>query len=154
MDAKEAVNATDIRRAAMDLLARREHSKRELQQKLALRFSNRDLIDSELERLCREHLQSDARYTEVYLHSRAQRLYGPSRIKAELRERGITDEIIAVAFAAVDIDWSANLRKLESNKFGTKPPADLREKAKRIRFLQYRGFGGVAVSDTFENSDS
>ncbi len=143
----DETSAIDIRRAAMDLLARREHSKRELQQKLVLRFSNRPLIENEIERLCSERLQSDARFAEVYLHSRAQRLYGPVRIKAELRERGIAEDIIAAAFAAADIDWPANLHKLETGKFGRKPPADMKEKAKRVRFLQYRGFGGIAVND-------
>ncbi|MFT3931402.1 MAG: regulatory protein RecX [Spongiibacteraceae bacterium] len=141
------ISATDIRRAAMDLLARREHSKRELQQKLALRFSNRDLIEQEIQRLCDEHLQSDARFAEAYLHARAQRLYGPQRIKAELKERGISPDVIATAFRQSNIDWSANLRKLEINKFGSTPPADVSARAKRIRFLQYRGFSGIPSGD-------
>lgn len=128
----------------MDLLARREHSRRELQQKLAQRFPDNHLIDHEIERLCDEHLQSDERFAEIYLHSRAQRLYGPLRIKAELRERGIADTIIAKIFNQVAIDWYANRQKLELNKFGDKPPIDLKEKAKRMRFLQYRGFGAIA----------
>lgn len=150
-DAK--ATAISIRRTAMDLLACREHSRRELQQKLALRFSDSDLIDSELDRLCSERLQSDERYAEAYLHSRAQRLYGPTRIKAELRERGIAEDIVAAVFSAAAIDWSANLRTLESKKFGLKPPADLREKAKRIRFLQYRGFGGIVADDLLDASN-
>lgn len=140
-------SAKDIRRAAMDLLARREHSQRELQQKLALRFSNRDLIDNEIERLRDERLQSDKRYAEVYLFSRAQRLYGPMRIRAELRERGITEALIVMVFKEADIDWSVNLRTLEANKFGVKPPVDMKEKAKRLRFFQYRGFAGISVDD-------
>ncbi len=144
----DEVKSSDIRRAAMDLLARREHSKRELRQKLLLRFSNSHLIDQEIERLCEEHLQSDSRYAEAYLYSRAQRLYGPSRIRAEMRERGIDDEIIASAFLHADIDWQANLRKLEVSKFGLKSPANLQEKARRMRFIQYRGFGGVSKTDT------
>lgn len=136
-------SATDIRRAAMDLLARREHSRRELQQKLAARFYDRVLIDNEIDKLCSERLQSDSRFAEVYLHSRAQRLYGPARIRAELRERGITEAIIAAAFASAEIDWSANLRQLEANKYGRKPAADIKERAKRLRFLQYRGFAGI-----------
>lgn len=143
----DEVKATDIRRAAMDLLARREHSKRELYQKLVLRFSNHDLIDQEIARLCDENLQSDARYAEAYLHARAQRLYGPHRIKAELKERGIAAEIIAATFQQSDIDWQANLHRLEISKFGLKSPTDMPEKAKRIRFIQYRGFGGIASND-------
>lgn len=136
----DEAHAIQIRRAAMDLLARREHSKRELQQKLALRFSPQDIIDHEVERLCAECLQSDARFAEIYLNSRAQRLYGPNRIKAELRERGIADEIIVTTFLNADIDWQANLQKLKIGKFGHLPPADFKEKAKRLRFIQYRGF--------------
>ncbi len=124
----------------MDLLARREHSYRELLQKLALRFAAADLIRAELDRLRDEKLQSDQRFAESYLYSRAQRLYGPQRIKAELRERGVADDIVADVFAQSGIDWSENQRKLALTKFGTKPAADFKEKAKRLRFLQYRGF--------------
>ena len=82
---------------------------------------------------------------EAYLHSRSQRLYGPQRIKAELRERGIADEIIAVVFAEADIDWYANKQQLLQNKFGAQSATDFstidfKERAKRLRFLQYRGF--------------
>ena len=128
----------------MDLLARREHSYRELLQKLALRFAEPELIRAEVNRLRDENLQSDQRFAENYLYSRAQRLYGPQRIKAELRERGIADDIVADVFSAMDIDWSANQQKLLLNKFGAKPAADFKDKAKRLRFLQYRGFGGAA----------
>lgn len=141
------VSAIDIRRVAMDLLARREHSKRELQQKLTLRFSNSDLVAQEIDRLCEEHLQSDMRFAEAYLYARAQRLYGPHRIKAELKERGISADVIATAFRESNIDWSANLRKLEINKFGLTPPTDVSAIAKRIRFLQYRGFSGISSGD-------
>jgi regulatory protein len=124
----------------MDLLARREHSYRELLQKLALRFAAADLVRAELDRLRDERLQSDQRFAESYLYSRAQRLYGPQRIKAELRERGVADDIVADVFAQSGIDWSENQRKLLLTKFGSKPAADFKEKAKRLRFLQYRGF--------------
>ena len=127
----------------MDLLARREHSYRELLQKLSLRFAEPILIRAELDRLRDENLQSDRRFAESYLHSRAQRLYGPQRINAELRERGIADDIVAEIFSAAAIDWSANRQKLVLNKFGAEPAADIKEKVKRLRFLQYRGFTGA-----------
>lgn len=124
----------------MDLLARREHSGRELTDKLAARFDAAALIRTELERLRAEGLQSDRRFAEAFLHSRAQRLYGPLRIKTELRERGVDENVIDEIVRAAAIDWHANLQKLLFDKFGLKPPADFRERAKRMRFLQYRGF--------------
>lgn len=126
----------------MDLLARREHSYRELIQKLSLRFADADLIRKEVDRLRDERLQSDSRFAETYLYSRSQRLFGPQRIKAELRERGVADEVVAKVFAEADIDWPANQLKLLRTKFGEDAPADFSEKAKRLRFLQYRGFSG------------
>jgi regulatory protein len=138
------ISAADIRRSAMDLLARREHSYRELIQKLSLRFADSALIYQAVDRLRDERLQSDYRFAETYLYSRAQRLFGPQRIKAELRERGIADDIVATVFAESEVDWAANQVKLLRNKFGEKPPVDFSEKAKRLRFLQYRGFSGGA----------
>ena len=139
-------SAIDIRRAAMDLLARREHSLLELDNKLTRRFGANPLIYSELERLRDERLQSDERFAEAYIYGRAQRLYGPTRIKVELRERGISDTVIAASLRSAQIDWYANLEKLASNKFGAKPAVDFNEKAKRMRFLQYRGFDAEAIS--------
>lgn len=126
----------------MDLLARREHSYQELQRKLCARFADTKLVRIEIDRLRDERLQSDERFAEAYLHSRAQRLYGPLRIRIELRERGISDALIATTMQQNDIDWQANLQTLIGNKFGRAAPRDLKDKAKRLRFLQYRGFVG------------
>lgn len=147
------VTAVDVRRAAMDLLARREHSYRELFDKLQRMFGTpvpppdaedgpplRAVIGEALDRLRAEGLQSDARYAESFVVSRAQRLYGPVRIRIELRERGLDEAAIEAAFAGADVDWHGNLQKLLFDKFGPKPAADIRERARRMRFLQYRGF--------------
>jgi len=134
----------------MDLLARREHSYQELHRKLVARFEAPDLIRIELDRLREERLQSDVRFAEAYIHSRAQRLYGPLRIRIELRERGIADSIIANAMQHSDVDWQANLLTLVRNKFGGAAPADLKEKARRLRFLQYRGFVGEDARALFD----
>lgn len=136
------IKPADIRRAAMDLLARREHSYRELHRKLCARFIDADLVCTEINRLRDERLQSDERFAEAYLHSRAQRLYGPLRIRLELRERGIDDRLIAQVMQQSAVDWRANLQRLIVTKFGRAAPRDLKEKAKRLRFLQYRGFAG------------
>jgi regulatory protein len=141
------VGAVDIRRAAMDLLARREHSVRELHNKLIQRFGDSPLISPELERLREERLQSDERFVEAYVYSRARKLYGPVRIKAELRERGISDTVIAASLKASDIDWHANLQQLIDTRFGPGPAADFKEKARRLRFLQYRGFSADDIGE-------
>lgn len=141
--------ATDVRRAAMDLLARREHGFQELCDKLARRFGPNPLIRNEVERLREDGLQNDARFAEAYLHSRAQRLYGPMRIRLELRERRIAEEIIENALAQAEIDWAKLVHELIWRKFGRKPPETIVERAKRQRFVAYRGFNQFRL-DEFE----
>lgn len=146
-DPERALAATDVRRAAMDLLARREHGLFELCEKLARRFGAQPMIRGEVERLRDEGLQSDTRFAEAYVHSRAQRLFGPSRIRLELRERRIAEDIIELALAEAGVDWTRQVRELIWRKFGHNPPETIAERAKQQRFLAYRGFNQIRLAD-------
>lgn len=137
---KEAINPADIRLAAMNLLARREHSLQELHLKLQRRFGSDPLVGSELQRLADENLQSDTRFAESYCRQRAFRGFGPLRVRQEMRDRGLTDEEIAKAFVAVDLDWNVIAAQAFAKKFGQRDCEDLKEKSRRARFMQYRGF--------------
>ena len=134
------VDPADIRLAAMNLLARREHSRWELLRKLRRRFSDDQLLATELQRLTNENLQSDERYAQSYAWQRSGRGYGPLRVRQEMRERGLSDSEIASAFDNVELDWFALATEAFRKKFGDPAPVDLKEKARRIRFMQYRGF--------------
>jgi len=134
------INPADVRLAAMNLLARREHSQRELQQKLRRRFPDELLVEAELQRLVEEGLQSDQRFAESFARQRSGRGYGPMRVRQDMRERGLTDAEIAQAFEAAQIDWYALASEAFYKKFGGRDGCDLKEKARRIRFMQYRGF--------------
>jgi regulatory protein len=148
-----APSATDVRRAAMDLLARREHSFQELTEKLQRRFYRTPLIAEVLQRLREEGLQSDVRFAEAYVHSRALRLYGPSRIRLELRERRVSEEAIEHALDTAGIDWALRLDDLIRRKFGRKPAADIAERARRQRFIAYRGFNQFRLADGVESDE-
>jgi regulatory protein len=132
------------RNAAMDLLARREHARSELERKLSRHF-DREAIAQALDRLAEEGLQSDRRFAEAFVRERATRGYGPQRINAELQQRGIADRVAQAALATVceeeGIDWREQARSALCKKFGQATlPADFRERARRLRFLSYRGF--------------
>lgn len=135
-----ATDPTAVRIAAMDLLARREHSRRELRQKLLKRFQNAELVETQLDRLAEENLQSDSRYASSFLRQRICRGYGPNRIRQEMRQRGICDTEIEIAISEECPDWDALAAELYHRKFDGLPPGDLREKARRSRFMHYRGF--------------
>ena len=131
--------AKDIRRAAMDLLARREHSFTELERKLSVRFP-RESVVAILTLLQQERLQSDERFAESYVYSRQQRGYGPVRIRSELLQKGVESELISQHLQCYQDDWTTLARKVKEQKFGSRSPADPRERARQIRFLTGRGF--------------
>ena len=129
---------------AMNLLARREHLRRELEIKLMKRFGSgcEPEIVAVLDTLEEESLQSDARFTEAYIRQRSARGYGPERIRQELRQKGVADSLLEEAIATADIDWVALAREVRLKKFGAAAPDEFSEKARQLRFLNYRGFGG------------
>ncbi len=136
-----SVKPGEVRLAAMNLLARREHARRELSQKLAKKFpDSAETIQSELDKLEQEGLQSDARLAEVFVRSRANRGQGPLKILLALRGKGIDEDTFQCAVRTNEIDWYRLVRQVATRKFGESPPADAKEKAKRSRFLQQRGF--------------
>ena len=130
----------DIRRSAMDLLARREHSRLELARKLHKRYSEYELIEEALDKLVSDNLLSDERFTEVYVTYRRRAGFGPVRIAGELRERGVNDSLAARYLDGVDASWRDAALAARDKKFGAQPAVDLIEKNRQQKFLIYRGF--------------
>ena len=98
-------------------------------------------------------LQSDDRFTEAYIHSRIQRGYGPVRIRQELRERGVSGELIDQYVDVSEFDWKQHASQVREKKFGHNLPSNYKDKAKQSRFLQYRGFTGDQIKYTFNKGD-
>jgi regulatory protein len=146
------IDTKDIRLAAMDLLARREHSRLELEQKLRKRFSDQlETIESELDKLAAEGLQSDERLAEAFIRARSSRGQGPSKIRMELKGKGLADEAISLAFEVAEVDWYELVQAVAQKKFGEQLDngPDLKLKAKVSRFLQGRGFSYDHISSLF-----
>ncbi len=140
MDGETEYSPADIEVRAVGLLARREHSRLELIRKLRQRgFAEHDLLPV-LDALAAANLQSDERYAESYARSRAERGFGPLRIRAELQERGIDGNGIESALAALEQDWSEQARTAREKRFGAEPPQDIQQRMRQTRFLQQRGF--------------
>ncbi|MFZ3203344.1 MAG: recombination regulator RecX [Pseudomonas sp.] len=133
-------NLVAVRRAAMDLLARREHGRVELTRKLRQRGAPVELIDTALERLAQEGLLSEARYLESFVSYRARAGYGPLRIREELIQRGLSRVDVEQALRDSGIDWREQLEQTWRRKFAGQLPGDARERAQQGRFLSYRGY--------------
>jgi len=138
------------KRLALDLLARREHSRRELERKLAARGFAEDLIAQTLDALERSGTLAAARFTESFIRSRVAKGQGPVRIRAELAERGVTQANGAELLHGADVDWVAAARTARIKRFGAAPPRDFKERARQARFLQYRGFDSGQIGAALE----
>lgn len=137
----------------MDLLASREHSAVELRRKLTDRGFDSAAVEDALLALAREGLLSDRRFTESYVNSRTQKGVGPLRIRAELHERGIGNELIAEFLDERDRSWHAVARAAHRKRFGETPPRDFRERARQARFLQQRGFTAEQIRHILQQDD-
>jgi len=151
---EQAADGDAIRRKALDLLARREHSRRELARKLAAHgFQDRAAVDGVLAALEAEGLLSDARFAEQFVWSQVQRGAGPLKVHAELRERGVDEGLIARSIDALADDWQGLLREVREKKFGRGIPADFRERNRQMRFLQQRGYTAEQIGRVFRDSE-
>ena len=133
---------TAARRAAMNLLARREHGFHELLDKIAERLPefDSDILHAAVSRLRDEGLQSDARFVENFVRYRASRGVGPLKIKAELQPRRIDSELLQAALYDGGVDWDALCAEVMQKRFGDATATSAQERARQQRFLLQRGF--------------
>ena len=139
--------AATVEVTAVRLLARREHSRKELARKLHARGVPPDLADEVLQSLQSRRLQSDERYAESLVNSRVARGQGPVRIRRDLAQQGIPDAEIDAALEAAGVDWYALARETRVRRFGEEAPAEWKERARQTRFLEYRGFNGDQIRE-------
>ena len=146
----------DCQAAAIRLLSRREHSSKELKRKLLEREFESHLIDNILISLQDDNLQSDDRFAECYVRSKIQKGVGPVRLRRDLREHEISDEMINCYLH--DQQWQQLAIKVRQKRFGNVLPESFEERAKQMRFLQYRGFSteqinGAMKQDEWESTE-
>ena len=122
------------------MLATREHSRLELARKLAARGYGAADIDRVLAGLAAQGAVDEARLAETYTAERARKGFGPLRIRAELRDKGLSDAAIDPHLAAMSEAWPTLLSETHDRRFGPVPPADHADFGRRGRFLEGRGF--------------
>ncbi len=132
--------ATSIRESAMNYLARREHSRLELEHKLAARDFDKNEIAEALERLITDGLLSDARFAESFVNARIQRGNGPVKIQIELKQRGVDDAIIKQYLNTQETNWYEQACRVRCKRFGETLPSEYEQRIRQARFLQQRGF--------------
>ena len=122
----------------MRFLARREHSREELRRKLLPKVAEGEDLDAVLDELARRGWLSDARYAEHVARAKARR-FGPARLAHYLKSRGVDDDAIVAGVRAAGEEGVASIATVWQSRFDA-APADDRERARQVRFLQGRGF--------------
>ena len=128
---------------ALRLLAQREHSRAELQRKLAPHEEMPGQLAQVLDELQAKDFISEARVVESVVNRRQARM-GSARIKQELLSKGLGKEAVLAAVAGLKATELDRARELWRKKFDG-PAADAAGRAKQMRFLAARGFGGDVI---------
>ncbi|CAK0738705.1 Regulatory protein RecX [Gammaproteobacteria bacterium] len=138
---------------ALELLARREHSRGELRTKLRTRGFSAEDAETAIADLADKGFQSDDRFLEAFVEGRAARGQGPLKIAAELRTRGVTGETVESTIDTSAQRWRDSAYTVRKRRFGVEPPTDARERAAQMRFLAQRGFNSEQIRAAFTVTD-
>jgi regulatory protein len=132
-----------LRAQAVRLLARREYARAELEARLIARGASRADVAAIVDELAALGYVSDERYARAFADQKSGR-YSRRGIAGELKAKGVGAGDISAALATILVDDASALEALWQRRFGTLP-ADDREKARQVRFLQARGFSLSAI---------
>jgi regulatory protein len=138
-----AMPPLSLKGRALRLLSGREYSRAELERRLAPFEEAPGALAKVLDELQAKDFISEQRVLESVIHRRAAKL-GTSRIRQELQAKGLEPEAVAQAVEQLRTSEVERAREVWRKKFGT-PAADAAERAKHMRFLASRGFGGDAI---------
>ena len=133
---------------SLDLLSRREHSSKEIREKLLLRFDDKVIINSVITKLEENNLINDTRFAEAYVSSRKRKGFGPKKISFELLSKGVSE---SVANRIIDEEggWKRAAKLAFTKKFKNGLSSDVKNSLKQKSFLKNRGFGFKEIESVF-----
>ncbi|NOQ36848.1 MAG: regulatory protein RecX [Methylococcaceae bacterium] len=139
-----------IKASCLRLLARREHSQLELLTKLALKDFEEMEIQDVIDELATKNLQSDARFAESYARMRFNKGFGVLKVAYELKQRGINDFDLQAVIVENFGDEQTLIQQVYQKKYALEVELSLKERLKRQRFLEQRGFSYEHINALFK----
>lgn len=139
---------------AIRLLSQREHSRRELGQKISRKQDELSAgeLDELLDRLEASDYLNDQRFAEMFIRSSIGRGHGPMKISYALRDKGVDESLARELLDESDTDWLEQARYQRERKFGEEIPKDFKERARQSRFLAGRGYFMDTINATFNTA--
>lgn len=141
-------------RFCLQLLARRDYSQYELHGKLKHQNFDAIQIDACLLHLVKNNYQSDTRFAEMFARTRVGQRYGAKKIRYELSQKGIGDDLATAVLTQYDDQFLENTqhlikRKISGNNLAA-TQTDWKLKNKITRFLVGRGYDYEMINLAFE----
>ena len=133
---------------ALDIISRREHSQKELSDKLIKKFNIPESVESVIHGLLEKNLLNDYRYSESYVVARKRKGFGPKKIGYELISRGVNENTVSEVIDA-EGGWNEAALKAFNKKFKAGIGEDFKEQNKQKVFLQNRGFSFQEIDSVF-----
>ncbi len=129
------------------ILSRREHSRKELREKLLEYEEDTEKVEATLDEFEKKGFLSDERFAEALCRARSKR-YGNFRLAVELREAGVASEIANRAMEALPSE-AERAKEIWERRFGTAAENE-KDRQKQIRFLANRGFSFDTIRRVLE----
>ena len=139
----------EIYNKALDLLSRREHSRKELYLKLSKRFESKEDINLALDKLEGNNLLSDSRFAEEYVQARRRKGFGPIKISMELEKRGVNDFLISKEIEKFK-DWERLAELSFKKRYPDGMSKDYKELQKQKNFLTNKGFSFYQIESVLD----
>nr|WP_315488757.1 recombination regulator RecX [uncultured Rhodoferax sp.] len=136
---------------ALRLLSAREHSRAELERRLAQFEEEPGALAKALDELQAKGFINEQRVVESVLNRRSAKM-GTARIRQELQGKGLAADAVLEAVEQLRATEVERAREVWRKKFG-EPPVDAAERGKQMRFLASRGFGGDAIRKVVSGGD-
>jgi len=136
---------------ALRLLSQREHSRKELEQKLKPHEETPGELAEALDFLAAKDFINEKRVVESVVNRRSTKL-GAARVRQELMAKGLPADDIADAVQAMRGTEFERALVVWRKKFGA-PPSDASERGKQVRFLVSRGFAAEVVRRVVARAD-
>ncbi|MFK8012157.1 MAG: regulatory protein RecX, partial [Marinicellaceae bacterium] len=128
------------RASALASLVMREHSVKELQDKLTRKEYKPESIEIVIQECLKDNYLNDQRFAEIYWRSRARKGFGPIKILMELKQKGIDSHMAQDASVQDELDFEEVIQAAYEKKFKGKSIKDFKDKLKRQNYLYQRGF--------------
>jgi len=142
----------DIYAKALDYISRREYGVEELRTKLSLKFKDEKAVNGIIAILVDRSYLSDERFVKAFIELRSNRGYGPTWIRATLKNKMISTSIIDSILEQMDIDWFALAESVKNKKYGVNNSMSDKDKNKQFIFLKNRGFSMDQILNIYKEN--